>query len=212
MNIEELKTEWQHYNQKLETSQRLNEQIILSMLKERSRSRVSKIRTRNIIYMVLMAVNLLLLAAIFAGNPFDFKYNIQYLPYGVLAAGVVLAMLSLIKNIQNFSGDINKISLDSFLKKTISAYEKNKKVERWFGMMILAAGTATALSFLPNKLEHKALWPAIGETFISIVITLFIYFIAFKAGAFKNTNKEQFENDLKEWNELKKISSELKEE
>jgi hypothetical protein len=61
-----------------------------------------------------------------------------------------------------------------------AAFERAKagksyeQVERWFGMIILAAGTATALSFLPNKLEHKALWPAIGETFISIVITIFI--------------------------------------
>ena len=210
MNIEDLETEWRQYNQKLETSQRLNEQIILSMLRERSRSRVSKIRTKNNIYMVLMLVDLLLLAAVFAGNPFDFKYSLQYLPYGVLTIGVLLAIVALIKSIQNFSGNINDTPLDNFLKKTINAYEKNKKIERLFGVLIVGAGTLTAFSFLPNKLEHKALWPAVGETAVSILVTLAIYFIAFKAGAFKNRNKEEFENDLKEWTELKNISSELK--
>ena len=122
MNIEDLETEWRQYNQKLETSQRLNEQIILSMLRERSRSRVSKIRTKNTIYMVLMLIDLLLLAAVFAGNPFDFKYRLQYLPYGVLTIGVLFAIVALIKSIQNFSGNINDTPLDNFLKKTINAY------------------------------------------------------------------------------------------
>jgi hypothetical protein len=211
MNLEEIKTEWLQYNQRLQNSQRLNEKIILSMLKERSKSRVSKIRRQHGIYMVLMVICFLFLAAILAGNPFDFKYKWQYIPYGFLAIGVLLAIVSLIKSIRSFSININNVSLDVSLKKIIGAYEKNKKIERLFGILIITAGTLTAFSFLPNKLEHKALWPALVETAISIIITLSIYFIAFKSGAFKNRNKEDFENDLKEWNELKNITSELNE-
>jgi hypothetical protein len=211
MNLEEIKTEWLQYNQKLENTQRLNEHIILSMLKERSKSRVSKIRRQHGIYMVLMVICLLFVSAILAGNPFDFKYKWQYVPYGVLAIGVLLAIVSLIKGMQSFSININNVSLGVSLKKIIEAYEKNKKIERLFGILIITAGTLTAFSFLPNKLEHKTLWPALGETAISIIITLSIYFIAFKSGAFKNRNKEEFENDLKEWNELKNITSELSE-
>ena len=209
MNLEEIKTEWIQYNQKLATSQRLNEQLILSMLRERSKSRVSKIRRDNSIYMVLMMLSFLFIVAIFAGNPFDFKYKLQYVPYGILAIGVLLAIVSLTKSMQSFSININNVSLDVFLKKTIEAYEKNKKIERLFGILIVGAGTLAAFSFLPNKLEHKDWWTALGETAISILITLTIYFVAFKAGAFKNRNKEEFENDLKEWNELKNISAEL---
>jgi hypothetical protein len=211
MNLEEIKTEWLQYNQRLQNSQRLNEKIILSMLKERSKSRVSKIRRQHGIYMVLMVICFLFLAAILAGNPFDFKYKWQYIPYGFLTIGVLLAIVSLIKSIRSFSININNVSLDVSLKKIIEAYEKNKKIERLFGILIITAGTLTAFSFLPNKLEHKALWPALAETAISIIITLSIYFIAFKSGAFKNRNKEDFENDLKEWNELKNITSELNE-
>lgn len=209
MNIDQMKTEWQLYNQKLELSQRLNEQLILSMLRERSRSRVSKIRRDNMILMILMVFNLIILAAIFAGNPFDFKYTLQYVPYGILAIGVLLALLSLIKSFKSFDVNMNNVRLDVFLKRTIDGYEKNKKMERWFGIIIFSAGVLTALSFLPKKLENKELWPALGETALSIGITLVIYFIAVKAGAFKNRNREGFENDLKELNELKAISSEL---
>ena len=209
MNIDEIKTEWKQYSKKLEVSQRLNEHMILSMLKERSRSRVSKIRRNNTIYFVLMLLTLLFLVAIFAGNPFDFKYRLQYIPYGILFIGVFLAIISLVKSFKTFTTNINSVSLDNFLKRTIEEYDKNKKIERWFGVIIFSAGLLTAFSFLPKKLEHKEFWQAIGETAVSMLITIAIYFIAFKLGAFKNKNKEEFENDLKEWNELKNISMEL---
>jgi len=209
MNIDEIKTEWKQYSKKLEVSQRLNEHLILSMLKERSRSRVSKIRRNNTVYLVLMLLTLLFLAAIFAGNPFDFKYRLQYIPYGILFIGVLLAIISLVKSFKTFTTNINSVSLDNFLKRTIEEYDKNKKIERWFGVIIFSAGLLTAFSFLPKKLEHKEFWQAIGETAVSMLITIAIYFIAFKLGAFKNKNKGEFENDLKEWNELKNISMEL---
>ena len=75
MDIDQLKSEWKQYDQKLATSQRLNEQLIESMLRERSRSRVAMIRRDTMVYLALMLINLILLALIFAGNPFDFRYD-----------------------------------------------------------------------------------------------------------------------------------------
>ena len=209
MNIDQLKTDWQRYNQKLELSQRLNEQLIHSMLKERSRSRIAKIRRDNILYMVLMMMNLVILAAIFAGNPFDFKYALQYIPYGILAIGVLLAMVSLFKSLQSFNVNVNHVNLDAFLKKTIVELEKNRKMERWFGIIIVFAGVLTGLSFLPHKLQNKPLGQALIETAVSMGIAVGIYIIAFKLGAFKNRKKEGFENDLKELKELKALAAEL---
>ena len=209
MNIDQLKTDWQRYNQKLELSQRLNEQLIHSMLKERSRSRIAKIRRDNILYMVLMMMNLVILAAIFAGNPFDFKYLLQYIPYGILTIGVLMAMVSLFKSLQSFNVNLNHVNLDAFLKKTIVEFEKNRKMERWFGIIIVFAGVLTGLSFLPHKLQNKPLGQALIETAVSMGIAVVIYIIAFKLGAFKNRKKEGFENDLKELKELKALAAEL---
>ena len=167
MNIDQLKTDWQRYNQKLELSQRLNEQLIHSMLKERSRSRIAKIRRDNILYMVLMMMNLVILAAIFAGNPFDFKYLLQYIPYGILTIGVLMAMVSLFKSLQSFNVNLNHVNLDAFLKKTIVEFEKNRKMERWFGIIIVFAGVLTGLSFLPHKLQNKPLVHALFDTAVS---------------------------------------------
>ena len=208
MNLDELKTEWKRYDARLAQAQRLNEQLVTSMIRERSRSRVSQIRRNNALFIALMLVNLLFLTAVFAGNPFDFNYALQYVPFGCLAIGNVLALLSLIESFRNFMVDINHVNLEKFLQKIILEYEKNKKLERWFGIIILSAGLASAFSFLPHKLAHKALWPALGETAVSIALSLVVYFIAFKLGAFKS-RKAEFENDLKEWQELKTIASDL---
>ncbi|HYF30171.1 MAG TPA: hypothetical protein VD993_03530 [Chitinophagaceae bacterium] len=209
MNIEQIKKEWQQFEQRLTLSQRLNEQLIMSMLKERSRSRVSKIRRDSSLYLLLMVINLGLITSIFIGNPFDFVYVFQYIPFGLLALGVVLAIISLVKTMRRFNVNLSNVSLDDFLKETILGYEKNKKIEGWFGLSMFCAGLLTVFSFLPKKLENKDLWTALGETAISLTITLVIYFIAFKAGAFKNKKREAFEQDLKELRELKAISSDL---
>lgn len=210
MDINHLKSEWKQFDQKLATSQRLNDQLIQSMLRERSRSRVATIRRDTFVYMILMCINVVLLAGIFAGNPFDFQHKAQYIPYGLLAIGVLLAIASLVKTLRRFNVDMNKVNLTTFLQTTIEGYEKNKRMEGWFGMIIFSAGVLTIFSFLPKKLENKGLWPALAESAITIFVTLAIYFIAFKLGAFKNRKREGFENDLQELNDLKAIAQELR--
>jgi hypothetical protein len=212
MTMDELKYSWQQYNEQLAASKKLNEQVLLSMIRERSTSRVSKIRRESFMLLLVLGLEMVLLVAIIIGNPFDFKYQLQFIPYVLLGVAVLMAIYSLIRTIQNFDVTITNDGLTAFLQKTINAYEKNRKAEKWFGAIIFSAGVLTAFSFLPKKLEPKEFWPAISETGVSILITLLIYVIAFKLGAFKNRKKEGFENDWKELAELKAISCELENE
>jgi hypothetical protein len=181
------------------------------MLKERSRSRIAKVRRQNTVYLVLMSITFIFIVAIFAGNPFDFKYKLQYIPYGILMMGVIIAIGSLIGNLNSTNIDLNKTDLAHFLGKMITGFEKFKKMESWFGLIMFSAGLLTVFSFLPKKLEHKGIWPAMAETMISLLISFSIYYIAYRLGAFRNKNKEAFENDLKELNDLKATSTELRE-
>jgi len=212
MTLDELKSPWQQYNKQLTASNKLNEQLLLSMIKERSTSRVSTIRRESFILLLVLVLEMVFLIAIIIGNPFDFKYALQFIPYALLGIGVLIAIWTLLKMIKNFDVRITNDGLTGFLQKTINAYEKNRKAERWFGTIMVSAGVLTAFSFLPKKLEHKEFWPALGETGLSVLITILVYVIAFKLGAFKNRKKEGFENDWKELNDLKAISSELESE
>lgn len=209
MDVEQLKSGWKEYNRKLSISRRINEQVVLSMLRERSRSRVSGIRRDNTILLVWMCFLLVMLAAVFAGNPFDFVYAVQYIPFGLLTIGVVLAIVSLVRSLSSFNVNLNNSPLDIFLKRTIKEYEKNRKTEAWFGLFIFSSGVLTVFSFLPQKLENNSTWRALGETAIMAGITLLIYFVAYKLGAFKNTRRQGFANDLSELTELKSMAAEL---
>jgi NAD/NADP transhydrogenase beta subunit len=209
MNLDELKTAWIEYDHKLSISNRINEEILSGMIRDRSVSRVSRIRRSNFMLLVWMFAVVIFIIAIIIGNPFDFKYSWQFFPYLVIGLGAFIAIGAILVTLRRFDVNISTSNLSGFLVKIIEGYEKNKQMERWFGIIVFAAGALTVFSFLPKKLENKPLWPALGETGLMLLITLAIYFIAFKSGVLKNKSKQQFENDLFELNQLKKLKQEF---
>jgi hypothetical protein len=202
MNLDELKSAWKVYDQKLQASQVLTERMIVGIIKERSRSRVAQIKRENTFFFILMVVELVLLVAIFLGNPFDFIYPIQFVPYGFLGIGITMAIIAIYRSNAIVNTDMNSTTLGAFLNHVIKEYEKNKKLEGWFGILMLTSGCLAALSFLPNKLQKQSLTSALIDTLIPIGICLIIYYLAFKMGAFKNRKSEGFKEDLKELEEL----------
>ena len=211
MNLEELKSAWQIYDKKIQATQAINEKLIESMIRERSMSRVSLIRTQYHAFFFMLAVELIVMVAIFAGNPFDFKYQLQFIPYGLLSIGIVIAFLNLLKLYRKLNGFLPGYSIGGFLKNILETYEQNKVFEKWFGIIFLSIGFIVPLSFLPQKMEKNSLTTALLETGMLMAGTLLLYLLAFRLGAFKNRNKEKFGKDLAELNELKAMSLELKE-
>lgn len=204
MNLDELKSAWKVYDQKLQTSQLLTERMIVGMIKERSRSRVAQIKRENTFFFILMVTELVLLGAIFVGNPFDFIYPIQFVPYGLLGIAIIMALVAIYRSNAIVNIDMNSTTLGAFLNHVIKEYEKNKKLEGRFGILMLASGCLTTLSFLPKKLARENLTAALIDTLIPLAICLFMYYLAFKLGAFKNRKSEGFKEDLKELEELSK--------
>jgi multisubunit Na+/H+ antiporter MnhB subunit len=209
MNLDELKTAWTEYDQKLSVSNRINEEILSGMIRDRSVSRVSRIRRSNFMLLIWMFLVLAFIIAIIFGNPFDFKYSWQFIPYLVIGLSVFAAIGSILVTLRRFDVNLSASNLSGFLVKIIAGYEKNKQMERWFGIILFSAGAMTVFSFLPKKLENKPLLPALGETALMLLITLLIYFFAFKSGAFRNKAKQGFETDLFELNQLQKLKQEF---
>lgn len=208
MNLEELKSAWQVYDQKLQSSKAINEKIIFSMIRERSNSRIAKIKRENTVLILLMFLELFFLVAIFAGNPFDFNYMWQYVPFLFILVGNIMAIVVLFKVYRMIKKEITDANLSYFLQNMIDGFEKNKKAEGWFGAIMFVSGCLTIFSFLPHKLANKTLPMAVLDTIIPLCICIAIYFIAFKLGAFKNHKSEAFKKDLKE---LQQLSLDLKE-
>jgi len=210
MNLEELKSAWQVYDKKIQTAQVIHEKLIESMIKERSFTRISKIKQQYNGFFIMLLVELVVLTAVLIGNPFDFKYKLQFVPYAFLIAGIIVAFFNLLSLYKNISGALSNNSIGAFLKNILDSYERNKIFEKWFGMIFLSIGLMVPLSFLPQKIEKNGLSSALLETALMMGITLLLYFLAFRFGAFKNRNKEKFSKDLAELNELKAMALELK--
>lgn len=206
MNLDELKSVWKVYDQKLQTSQQLTERLIVGMIKERSKSRVAQIKRDNKWFFALMIFELIVLGAIFIGNPFDFKYLIQFVPYGFLGIGIILALVAIYRSNAIVNIDMNSTTLGAFLQHVIHEYEKNKKLEGRFGIIMLASGCLTVLSFLPKKLEKQSLTSALIDTLIPIAICLILYYLGFRFKFFNTNKSEGFKQDLRE---LEALSKEL---
>jgi hypothetical protein len=206
MELEVLKKSWDSLDKRMQQATTFNERLVESIISSRVMTTVDKIKRLYNSFYVVLTIEIVLLIGIILGNPFDFKYKLQYLPYGLLLIGVIIAFLNLLhltRSIRNLSPGLR---IDHYLKGIVSIYDRNKRFEKWFGVILLSIGLLVPFSFLPKKLERMGLSGALIDTAIMISISLIIYIIAFKLGAFKNRYKEKLQKDLDEWKELKALA------
>lgn len=209
MELEELKTTWGLYDKKIMSTQTITQKIIESMIKERSVSRVERLKKQYFGFFVLLIVEAGFMLAILFGNPFDFKYQIQFLPFLLLLMGIIVAFINLTQYYEKINTSLIDKNIGTFLHGILEFYEKNKTYEKWFGIILFSIGFLVPLSFLPPKIEKYGIQKALLDTSIPMLISLVLYFLAVKMGAFKKRHKESFKSDLEEYNELKGMSSEL---
>jgi hypothetical protein len=100
--------------------------------------------------------------------------------------------------------------IDQYVQDIISIYDRNKRFEGWFGAIFLSIGLLVPISFLPKKIERYGMAGAWMDIAIMISITLILYLLAFKFGAFKNRHSEKLKNDLAEWKALRALAEDMK--
>ena len=211
MELETFKKSWERLNDRLLQSEAFNDKLVESIITSRVMTTVDKIRRLYNSFFIVLTLELVFFIALFLGNPFDFQYRIQFVPFVILFIGVVIAFVNLVHITRAVSNLSPGVRIDRYLTSVINVYDQNKRFERWFGIIFLSMGLVIPFSFLPPKIERMGLNEALGDTAIMIGVTLVLYIIAFKLGAFKNPYKTSLEKDLEEWNELKTLSDKLKE-
>jgi hypothetical protein len=210
MELDVLKKSWESLDKKVQQATAFNHKLVESIISSRVTTTVDKIKKMNNFFFIVLTIEIVLLIAIFLGNPFDFRYTLQYVPFGLLLIGIGIAFVNLTK----ISSALRELSpgsstIDHYLKSIVSIYDRNKRFEKWFGVIFLSTGLVVPFAFLPQKLDRMSLSGALLDTGIMITVTLIIYIAAFKFGAFKNPHKEKLERDLAEWNELKALANEI---
>ena len=212
--LDDLKAAWQQYDVKLKTTQNLSNKIITSMIKERSVSRLSKVK-RSFMYKFLQMVFCLSFGfAILIGNPFDYTQAIEFTPIAIYCFSLLILILATVNFFMKLQEiNINRDSLDNFLRKLIEICEKQKKLTDWaFKLLIFSSTVLFPLSFLPRQVARAGLAEGIMQNLLTISISATVVLISYKLGAFKERYAQKFRNDLEELNELRVLSGELHEE
>ncbi|MEJ7646138.1 MAG: hypothetical protein WKF87_16200 [Chryseolinea sp.] len=209
MELELLKKSWDNLSERVVHLTTFNEKLVDRIIASRVMTTIDKINRLYKGFYVILAVEVIMLIAILLGNPFDFRYHIQYIPYGLLLPGVIIAFF----NLRHIHTSILKLSpgnrIDEYLKSIGAIYERNKRFERWFGSTLLSIGLLVPFSFLPTKIDRVGTQSALIDTAIMVGINLVLFFAAFKLGAFKNKHRTRLEADLKEWRELKTLAEKV---
>lgn len=210
MELELLKKSWDNLDKKIQKAAVFNEKLIESIVASKVMTTVGKLKKLYNSFFIVLTIEIIFLVAIFFGNPFDFKYSIQYVPYALLLIVVIIAFVNLVR----IAVAIRKLSpasrIDLYVQEIISIYDRNNRFERWFGAISLSVGLLVPLSFLPKKIERYGMAGAWMDIAIMTGITLILYLLAFKFGAFNNPHKEKLKKELEEWKTLRALADDMK--
>jgi hypothetical protein len=209
MELEILKQSWLRLDKKIQHATIFNQTLVEHIISSRVITTVDKIKSMYNGFYVVLSVETIALLAILAGNPFDFKYTLQYLPYLLLLIGVVIAFFNLLHISRSIARLSAKSAIDHYVKEIVAIYDRNKRFEKWFGLSFLAVGFLVPFSFLPNKIARVGVVGALIDTVIMIMISWIMFIAAFKFGLFKNRHKEKLQKDLEAWKELKALANEM---
>jgi hypothetical protein len=207
MELELLKENWSNLETRIKASAAISEKLVDAIIRSRVMTTVDRIRRQYAGFYVVLITELVFLTALFLGNPFDFRYTLQYIPYVLITIGVLIAFVNLLSIHKSINKISPVISIGDYVKGIVSIYDRNRKFEKWFGTSLFAAALLVPFSFLPQKLDRMSAGHALLDTLIMISVSVVLFFVAVRLGAFRNRNKEKLERDLSEWQELKNLAS-----
>jgi hypothetical protein len=209
MELEALKMSWDRLDKKIQHATLFNEKLVEHIVSSKVTTTVDKIKRLYTSFYAVLSTEMIFIVAVFIGNPFDFKYKLQYVPFALLFICVGFAFVNLInihKAIRNISPGTR---IDHYITGIVSICNRNQRFEKWFGIIFFSVGLLIPVSFLPQKIERLGMSKGIADLGISLGIVLILYFVAYKVGAFKSPYKEKLQKHLEEWNELQSLAKKI---
>lgn len=212
MNVEELKSAWAAYDAQLKASNRLQQEMISSMIANRSTSRFYSVRRKYLLGVSWMTVCLVLAVTVIVTNPFDYQLTVQFVPltlFSVCLLVLIIGMLAGYRNLKRIT--LEKETLAASLKHIIAEYERPQRLMNY--TLIVLLFTAVVLfpfSFLPAAVKNIGLGAAIAERLVPIAISTLLLYVAYRLGAFRERDAPLFKEDLTELQQLRAMSNELK--
>lgn len=154
MNLDELKAGWKSLDEKVAATHQLSEQMALSMMKEHSKSTVSKIQDKLKKLAFYFGGLLTLFIAIVTGNPFDYNNWYEYAPAIAYAMLVVAGLEIIVREIISISKvRLTKSNLRESLQKIIQLHETYQSVMDTVWKISMVTGFLLGVSLMVRNFE-----------------------------------------------------------
>jgi hypothetical protein len=154
MNLDELKAGWKSLDEKVATINQLSEQMALSMMKEHSRSTISKIQDKLKKMAFYFGGLLILFVAILAGNPFDYNNWYEYVPAIAYTMLVVVGLEIIVRKIISISKvHLTKSNLRESLQRIIQLHETYQSVMDKVWKISMMIGFLLGVSLMVRNFE-----------------------------------------------------------
>ena len=154
MNLDELKTAWNRLDENVLASQKFSEQMVLSMMKDRSKSTLANMQRELRRVAVFFSALLVLFAAIILGNPFDYTRWLEYVPVVLYSLLVVTALIIIFNEYCEFRAvSLTKSNLRESLRLVIQSYEGYQSTMENVWKLSLVAGFLFGVSLTARNFE-----------------------------------------------------------
>lgn len=192
MNLDELKTAWQVYDSRLMATEEINHKVIISMIRERSVSRISRIRNRYTEMICLFLFYVICYICLFFGDPSIYTSRLQYL----LLATFMLSCIAISVSLFRARILLKKISLDrenlwEALVHVITVYEKYKKINKYMIIVVLCSTLLLILLGIINDISETGMSGAISSVLCLCALMVFSYYYAGKKPEWPNLEEEE---------------------
>lgn len=199
MNINDLQSIWTAYDQKITIQQSLTEKMILSMIRDRSRSTLAVMSRKNILLACLFLFYTLFFTACILGNAFDYTHPAYYIP--LVLQGISCCIFAvLLLNTYSQIKQVNpaKENLSEALRKVIRVNDRHVLLSGriWWGYFI--AGVLFPFTFLPRMINSKGMGEAIGFMAILVVVIGGSLLAAKKLRLFRDSHGDRLKENLHE--------------
>lgn len=205
MNLDELKTAWQEYDSRLTATEEINQKVIASMVRERSASRIARIRRRYTEMICLFLFYTVCFACCFFGNPFDYIFPAQYLPLVALILSCILMVIFLFRaRIALKKISLDRQNLQEALLQIIAVYVKYKKSLRYTVMVTFFSSVLLSFSHIIAEIPKYGIRSTVFSALLFCAMMAFSFYYTRKKPEWPNLGEEEkgFRADLEELKEL----------
>jgi FtsH-binding integral membrane protein len=192
MNLDELKTVWKEYDSRLSATEEINRKVITSMIRERSVSRIARIRRSYTGMICLFLFYVACLTCCFFGNPFDYSFPAQYLPLVALTLSCIVMAVFLVRaRIALKEISLDRQNLLEALLQVITVYVKYRKSFKYTIIMTFCSSVMLSLSRIIVRIPESGISAAIFSMLSFCGILVFSYYYARKKPEWPNLGAEE---------------------